>query len=201
MCYLSAPDCLLWLSVHRRRNEAKPTNIQGIADIPPPQTSNSFNISLGIINVMQLFVPHMLHHTAPLWEFCKKNICMGWCDQSSLSLTKGPHGSAFQKPLWYYDHSKTISIQADTSSRCLNACLLKEGQSIAIIPRLRHRGLLSKHRTGVASSFIWLWKVSYLPLQVIIFSWKWTQVVGGNNNGTNLSICQATMNSSVIAAI
>ena len=49
-----------------------PGNIQGISDMPAPQTKQELQSFLGAVNYLQTFMPHLSHHTEPLRVMLKK---------------------------------------------------------------------------------------------------------------------------------
>ena len=49
-----------------------PGKIQGISDMPAPQTKQELQSFLGAVNYLQTFVPHLSHHMEPLKVLLKK---------------------------------------------------------------------------------------------------------------------------------
>ena len=50
----------------------QPGKIQGISDMPAPQTKQELQSFLGTVNYLQTFVPHLSHHTEPLRVLLKR---------------------------------------------------------------------------------------------------------------------------------
>ena len=79
------------------------------------------------------FVPHLSHHTEPLWAMLKQEAVFAWDEIANTSFQKIKDliAKSATKPLRYYDQRKPVTVQADASQRGLGACLLQDGQPIA----------------------------------------------------------------------
>ena len=79
------------------------------------------------------FVPHLSHHTEPLWAMLKQEVVLAWDEVANTSFQKIKDliAKSATKPLQYYDQRKPVTVQADASQRGLGTCLLQEGKSIA----------------------------------------------------------------------
>ena len=110
-----------------------PGKIQGISDMPAPQTKQELQSFLGAVNYLQTFVLHLSHHTEPLWVLLKKENTFAW-DQNandSFQRIKGLLEKSLLEPLWYYDRNKPVILQCDASLKGLGACILQDGKPIA----------------------------------------------------------------------
>ena len=78
--------------------------------------------SLGVINFMISFMPHMLHHTLLFRKHLKKNntfvydVAINWMIQWLKALMV----LEFQQPLFYHDHSMIITGKVDSPCRGLS---------------------------------------------------------------------------------
>ena len=79
------------------------------------------------------FIPHLSHHTEPLWAMLKQEAVFHWDEManSSFQNIKDLIAKSASQPLRYYDRTKPVTVQVDASQRGLGACLLQEGQPIA----------------------------------------------------------------------
>ena len=79
------------------------------------------------------FVPHLSHHTEPLWAMLKQEAVFVWDEVANASFQKIKDliSKSATKPLRYYDQTKPVTVQVDASQRELGACLLQEGEPIA----------------------------------------------------------------------
>ena len=82
---------------------------------------------------MENFVPHLSHHTEPLWVMLKQEVVFTWDEMANASVQKIKDliAKTAVQPLKYYDRTKPVTVQADASQRGLGTCLLQEGQPIA----------------------------------------------------------------------
>ncbi|VEN53148.1 unnamed protein product [Callosobruchus maculatus] len=81
------------------------------------------------------FVPNMSKITAPLRELTRQNVCFDWVDEHETSFTQLKHLLTQAPVLSYFDPSKSIEIETDSSKDGLGACLLQDGHPIAFASR------------------------------------------------------------------
>ena len=110
-----------------------PKKIQGITEMTPPIDKQQLSSFIGMVTYMGNFVPHLSHHTEPLWAMLKQEAVFAWDEVANASFQKIKDliAKSATKPLWYYDRRKPVTVQADASQRGLGACLLQEGEPIA----------------------------------------------------------------------
>ena len=110
-----------------------PGKIQGISDMPAPQTKQELQSFLGAVNYLQTFVPHLSHHTEPLRVLLKKEITFAWDQNSkdSFQRIKGLLENSLLKPLKYYGRNKLVILQCDAPLKGLGACILQDNKPIA----------------------------------------------------------------------
>ena len=111
-----------------------PKKIQGITEMTPSPTDKQQLASfIGMVIYMGNFMPHLSHHTGPLQAMLKQDMIFHWDEMANDSFQKIKDliaKSASQR-LRYYDQTKPITLQADTSQRGSGTCLPQEGQPIA----------------------------------------------------------------------
>ena len=110
-----------------------PEKIQGISEMTPPQTKQELQSFLGAVNYLQTFVPHLSLNTEPLCALLKKENCFTWDENMNTCFQKikSQLQKALLRPLRYYDQTKLVTLQCDTSLKGLGACIIQEGQPIA----------------------------------------------------------------------
>ena len=110
-----------------------PEKIQGISEMTPPQTKQELQSFLGAINYLQTFVPHLSSNTEPLRALLKKENCFTWDENTNTCFQKikSQLQKALLRPLRYYDQTKPVTLQCDTSLKGLGACIIQDGQPIA----------------------------------------------------------------------
>ena len=116
-----------------------PARVQSSADIPISSLDMDFQelqSLLIMINFIEPFGSHMLHHTTLLRAFLKINNIFTWHKtvNQAFKLLKSFMTTTFQKLLQLYDFSKTISIQVDESRHGLSNCLLQNNTSLPPCP-------------------------------------------------------------------
>ena len=110
-----------------------PGKIQGISDMPAPQTKQELQSFLGAVNYLQTFVPHLSHHMEWLRVLLKNENTFAW-DQNannSFQKIKGLLENSLLKHLKYYDRNKPVTLQCDASLKGLGACIIQDGKPIA----------------------------------------------------------------------
>ena len=136
-----------------------PGKIQGITDMPAPQTKQELQSFLGAVNYLQTFMPHLSHHTELLRILLKKENTFAW-DQTandSFQKIKGLLENSLLKPLKYYDRHKLVTLQCDASLKGLGACIIQDGKPIAFASKsLTDRDQVCKPRKGTTSHCLWM---------------------------------------------
>ena len=107
--------------------------IQGITEMTPPIDKQQLSSFIGMVTYMENFMPHLSHHTEPLWAMLKQDVVFAWDEVANASFQKIKDliAKSATKPLQYYDRRKPVTVQADSSQRGLGTCLLQEGEPIA----------------------------------------------------------------------
>ena len=110
-----------------------PGKIQGISDMPAPQTKHELQSFLGAMNYLQTLMPHLSHHTELLWVLLKKENTFAWDKNAndSFQQIKSLLENSLLKPLQYYDRNKPVILQCNTLLKGLGACILQDGKPIA----------------------------------------------------------------------
>ena len=110
-----------------------PEKIQGITEMTPPQMKQELQSFSGAVNYLQTFVPHLSLNTEPLQALLKKENCFTWDENTNTCFQKikSQLQRALLRPLRYYDWTKPVTLQCDTSLKGLGACIIQDGQPIA----------------------------------------------------------------------
>ena len=84
-----------------------PEKIQGISEMTPSQSKQELQSSLGAVNYLQTFVPHLSSNTEPIWAFLKKENSFAWDKNTNTCFQKikSQLQKALLRPLRYYDQS------------------------------------------------------------------------------------------------
>ena len=110
-----------------------PKKIQGITEMTPHIDKEQLASFIGMETYMGNFMPHLSHHTEPLWAMLKQEAVFTWDEMANASFQKIKDliAKSATKPLRYYDQRKPVTVQVDASQRGLGTCLLQEGEPIA----------------------------------------------------------------------
>ena len=112
-----------------------PSKIQAFQDLPNLNSPVKLQSFLGLINYLQPFIPGLSNKTMFLWEQLTKwdwnpsmdaafHCLQAWICQTPLNTT-----------LTYYDYSKPVIWQTDTSKYGLSAALIQSSQPVAFISK------------------------------------------------------------------
>ena len=80
--------------------------IQGITEMtPPPIDKQQLASFIGMVTYMGNFVPHLSHHTEPLWAMLKQEAVFNWDEMANASFQtiKDLIAKMAAQPLRYYD--------------------------------------------------------------------------------------------------
>ena len=65
-----------------------PKKIQGITEMTPPMDKQQLASFIGMVTYMGNFVPHLSHHTEPLWAMLKQEAVFAWDEMANASFQK-----------------------------------------------------------------------------------------------------------------
>ena len=114
-----------------------PAKIDAVKNMPTPKSKQELETILGMINYLAKFAPNLSDLTAPLHDLTK---------EKSVFLWDSIHDKAFEKVkevitaspgpvLQYFDPTKEVTLQCDSSSRGVGATLMQEGKPVAYASR------------------------------------------------------------------
>ena len=105
-----------------------PRKVQGITEMTPLLDKQQLQSFLGMVNYMGTFISDLSHHTEPLRAMVKKDNMFHWEEQQTQSFQKIKSliAKANETLLRHYDRTLPVTVQADTSLRCLGVCLIQQ---------------------------------------------------------------------------
>jgi hypothetical protein len=109
--------------------------LQGIQDIPTPQDKAAVQRFIGIMNYISRFIPNLSDILKPLNELTHKDSMFLWDENMQQAFDKAKELAMDTKTLKFYDVSKPVIIQSDSSESGLGAVILQEGQPVAYASR------------------------------------------------------------------
>ena len=136
-CWIRQPLIAFYSGVFTSQGmQLDPSKIQALQDLPTPNPQVKLQFFLGLINYLQPFIPGLStktkfwHEQLAEWDWnplmdaafqCLK----GWVCQTLLNTT-----------LMYYDRSKPVIVQMDTSEYGLGAALIQSGCPITFVSNM-----------------------------------------------------------------
>ena len=112
-----------------------PKKVEAILNMPMPTNVPSLQRLLGMIKYLAQYIPNESTITAPLRALLKKEVEWNWTFEHDSTMNKLREVLASEPVLAYYDVTKPVTIQADTSQSGFGACLLQDGNPIAYASR------------------------------------------------------------------
>jgi len=99
--------------------------------MPRPTNVKEVQRLLGMVNFLAPFIPNMSQVTSPLRKLTKKEVPWHWGSEHERSVQEITEILGKDPVLKLFDPKKKATIQCDSSSEGLGACLLQEGKPIA----------------------------------------------------------------------
>lgn len=112
-----------------------PAKVEAVIEMPQPEDVKGVQRLLGMVNFMSPFIPNMSTITSPLRDLLKKDVPWNGSHEQTNAVNKLKQILSREPVLKLYNSSKPTTIQCDSSSTGLGACLLQEGQPIAYASR------------------------------------------------------------------
>lgn len=109
--------------------------IKAIVEMPPPEDKKGIERLLGTINFLASYIPNMSDLTAPIRELLKKDVTFMWQHEQKEALEKIKTVLTSNPVLAFYDVTKDVTIQTDSSQDGLGSCLLQNNHPIAYASR------------------------------------------------------------------
>ena len=113
------------------RVKPDPSKIAAIVNMPRPTNVKETQRFLGFINYLAKFLPHFSEVCQLLKHLCEKNNQFCWESQQEQAFTKAKQLVTMKLVLTYYDANKPVTIQCDSSDKCLGCTILQDGKPIA----------------------------------------------------------------------
>lgn len=98
--------------------------------MPSPDRKLALGRFLGLVKYLVQYIPHESGITQPLRSLLKEDFQWQWIREHEAALRMIREVLTSQPLLRFYDVKKPVTIQTDTSSSRLGACLLQENHSV-----------------------------------------------------------------------
>ena len=112
-----------------------PEKVKAISEMPDPEDKKGIERLLGTINFLASYIPNMSDITAPIRELLKSDVIFDWQAEQKKALETIKMILTSNPVLKFYDVTKNVTIQTDSSQDGLGSCLLQEGHPIAYASR------------------------------------------------------------------
>ena len=115
--------------------QACPKKIDSILNMPVPSDKPALQRLLGMIRYLAQFIPNESTLTAPLRSLLKKDSHWHWHHEHDKAFNDIKQAIARPTLLHFFDVSKPVVVQADSSQSGLGACIMQESHPIAFASR------------------------------------------------------------------
>jgi hypothetical protein len=112
-----------------------PQKIEAILNMPPPTDTTGLQRLLGMVRYLTQYIPEESSITAPLRELLKKETEWKWQPEHDEALEKLKTVLTSDPVLTFYDVTKPVVLQVDSSQKGLGACLLQDKKPVAYASR------------------------------------------------------------------
>jgi hypothetical protein len=112
-----------------------PEKIEAIKDMPRPEDVAGVQRLGGFVNYLAKFLPKISDVMSPIRQLTRKDVPWNWADAQEAAFNEVKRLVSEAPILRYYDATKRLTIQCDSSQSGLGAALLQEGQPIAFASR------------------------------------------------------------------
>ena len=113
-----------------------PAKIQGVQEMPTPESKQDVKRLLGMVNYLQKFAPNLSEATAPMRELLKEENQFLWDEKVQGRSFKQVKQLIVESPvLNYFDPKADTELQCDTSDKGLGACFMQDGQPVGYASR------------------------------------------------------------------
>uniref|UniRef100_A0A8C5PCI9 ribonuclease H n=1 Tax=Leptobrachium leishanense TaxID=445787 RepID=A0A8C5PCI9_9ANUR len=115
--------------------KAYPDKIGAIVDMPQPSDAKTLQRFIGFVTYLAKFMPHLSEVCEPLRRLLDKDAVWHWLPKHDQTVEKIKQLVTAAPVLKYYDVTKPVTIQSDSSKNGLGCCLLQEEQPVAYVSR------------------------------------------------------------------
>ena len=112
-----------------------PSKCQAIDQMPPPEDTKGVQRLNGFVNYLAKFLPGLSDVMEPIRQLTKKDVPWNWGTPQQAAFNEIKKLVTEAPCLKYFDSSKPLAIQCDSSEKGLGAALLQENQPICYASR------------------------------------------------------------------
>ena len=112
-----------------------PEKVKAVMDMPRPTDVQGVQRLLGVVNYLSKFAPQLSTMCEPLRRLTDKNSEFDWLPKHEEALDRVKQLITQAPVLQFYDSSKDVTIECDSSDVGLGAALLQNGHPVAYVSR------------------------------------------------------------------
>lgn len=112
-----------------------PEKVKAIVDMPNPEDAKGVQRLIGFANYLAKFMPHLSAVCEPLRRLLDKDTPWHWLPKHDAAVSELKSLASSMPVLRYYDVTRPVTVQSDSSQSGLGCCLMQEGQPIAFASR------------------------------------------------------------------
>ena len=133
--------------------QADPENIQAIQNMPRPTDAHGIQRLIGVVTYLSKLLPRLRTVCEPLRRLTDSNSVFDWLPQHEDAFVSIKEPTTQAPVLRYFDVSKEVNIECDSSDVGLGAVLTQDGQPVAYASRAltqtkRNYAQIEKERLG-----------------------------------------------------
>jgi hypothetical protein len=128
---------VVYMGVQLSSDGVKPDQekVKAIIEMPNPTDKSGVRRLIGMLNFLSSFIPNKSSIIAPLRSLLKDDVPWHWEAEHEEAINKIKTILSSQPSLRFYDPKLPVTIQADSSSTGLGACLMQNAQPVAYASR------------------------------------------------------------------
>uniref|UniRef100_A0A673W9M9 Gypsy retrotransposon integrase-like protein 1 n=1 Tax=Salmo trutta TaxID=8032 RepID=A0A673W9M9_SALTR len=115
--------------------KADPEKVKAVLEMPHPSDVKAVQRFVGFVTYLAKFLPRLSEVCEPLRRLMDKDTIWHWLPKHDAAVREIKQLVTQTPVLRYYDVSKPVTIQSDSSQYGLGCCLMQEGQPVAFASR------------------------------------------------------------------
>lgn len=112
-----------------------PEKVAAVSDMPSPSDVKAVQRFVGFVTYLAKFLPRLSEICEPLRRLMDKDAVWHWLPKHDAAVREIKQLVTATPVLRYYDVTKPVTIQSDSSQHGLGCCLMQEGQPVAFASR------------------------------------------------------------------
>ncbi|KAJ8290613.1 hypothetical protein GJAV_G00015280 [Gymnothorax javanicus] len=119
--------------------------VRAVVDMPAPADIKGVRRLIGFVIYLAKFLPRLSEVCEPLRRLTDKNAVWHWLPKHDAAIREIKQLVTTMPVLRYYDVSKPVTVQSDSSQHGMGCCFMEEGQPIAFACQRFHHYLYGRN--------------------------------------------------------